>query len=126
MNAKGLAQMAYEKGMYVLTAAQSYQAALEAHRLGHGYLTYALVREGIEGRMADTAPRDGAVTMREWLSFAAERVPAMQQERLAGSRLLEQEDDGAAAERTIQRPRAFMRREASGRVPVVARFGERK
>ncbi|HEY0432080.1 MAG TPA: caspase family protein, partial [Pyrinomonadaceae bacterium] len=30
MNSKGLAQLAYEKGMYILTAAQSYQAALEA------------------------------------------------------------------------------------------------
>ncbi|MDQ3918994.1 MAG: caspase family protein, partial [Acidobacteriota bacterium] len=42
MNSKGLAQLAYEKGMYVLTAAQSYQAALEAAQLGHGLLTYAL------------------------------------------------------------------------------------
>ena len=30
MNSKGLAQLAYEKGMYILTAAQSFQAALEA------------------------------------------------------------------------------------------------
>ncbi len=29
MNSKGLAQLAYEKGMFILTAAQSYQAALE-------------------------------------------------------------------------------------------------
>src|SRR5690242_15318127 len=28
MNSKGLAQLAYEKGMYVLAAAQAYQAAL--------------------------------------------------------------------------------------------------
>src|SRR5262249_52356466 len=33
MNSKGLAQLAYEKGMYILTAAQSYQAALEAAQL---------------------------------------------------------------------------------------------
>jgi uncharacterized caspase-like protein len=43
MNSKGLAQLAYEKGMNILTASQSYQAALEASQLGHGYLTYALV-----------------------------------------------------------------------------------
>ena len=48
MNSKGLAQLAYEKGMYILTAAQSYQAALEAAQLGHGYLTYALVEEGLK------------------------------------------------------------------------------
>src|SRR5439155_10765798 len=47
MNSKGLAQLAYEKGMYILTAAQSYQAAQEAARLGHGFLTYALVEEGL-------------------------------------------------------------------------------
>ncbi|HEV2837052.1 MAG TPA: caspase family protein, partial [Pyrinomonadaceae bacterium] len=47
MNSKGLAQLAYEKGMYILTAAQSFQAALEAAQLGHGYLTYALVEEGL-------------------------------------------------------------------------------
>jgi hypothetical protein len=63
MNSKGLAQLAYEKGMYILTAAQSFQAALEAAQLGHGYLTYALVEEGLktpslirtEGRRGDRA-----------------------------------------------------------------------
>ena len=64
MNSKGLAQLAYEKGMYILTAAQSYQAALEAAQLGHGLLTYALVEEGLktadrrqraEGRSAERA-----------------------------------------------------------------------
>jgi len=34
MNSKGLAQLAYEKGMYILTAAQSYQAAQEASKFG--------------------------------------------------------------------------------------------
>ena len=34
MNSKGLAQLAYEKGMYILTAAQSYQAAQEASATG--------------------------------------------------------------------------------------------
>ncbi len=48
MNSKGLAQLAYEKGMYILTAAQSFQAALEAAQLGHGLLTYALVEEGLK------------------------------------------------------------------------------
>lgn len=39
MNSKGLAQLAFEKGMYVLAAAQGYQAALEVEKLGHGLLT---------------------------------------------------------------------------------------
>src|SRR5262249_49574951 len=58
MNSQGLAQLAYEKGMYILTAAQSYQAALEAAQLGHGLLTYALVQEGLKTAAADTEPKD--------------------------------------------------------------------
>lgn len=79
MNSKGLAQLAYEKGMYILTAAQSYQAALEASQLGHGYLTYALVEEGLKSEKADTEPLDGQINVREWLDFATEYVPQMQQ-----------------------------------------------
>jgi WD40 repeat protein/uncharacterized caspase-like protein len=80
MNSKGLAQLAYEKGMYILTAAQSYQAALETPQHGHGYLTYALVEEGLKTANADTDPRDGQVTVREWLDYATRRVPQLQEE----------------------------------------------
>ena len=86
MNSKGLAQLAYEKGMYILTAAQSFQAALEAAQLGHGYLTYALVEEGLKTPVADTAPKDGVVIAREWLNFATERVPQMQEEKMTQGR----------------------------------------
>ena len=44
-DSKGLAQLAYEKGMYILTAAQSYQAAQETSQLGHGLLTTRLSRK---------------------------------------------------------------------------------
>ncbi len=81
MNSKGLAQLAYEKGMYILTAAQGYQAALETAQLGHGYLTYALIVEGLKNGAADTAPKDGQVLVREWLDYATERVPQMQNEK---------------------------------------------
>src|SRR5256714_6046467 len=57
MNSKGLAQLAYEKGMYILTAAQSYQAALEGRAPGHRVLTYALVGEGLKAMAADDEPR---------------------------------------------------------------------
>jgi WD40 repeat protein/uncharacterized caspase-like protein len=80
MNSKGLAQLAYEKGMYILTAAQSYQAALETPQHGHGYLTYALVEEGLKSTNADTDPRDGQVMIREWLDYATRRVPQLQEE----------------------------------------------
>ena len=82
MNSKGLAQLAYEKGMYVVTAAQSYQVALEVSQLGHGYLTYVLIEEGLKTPKADIAPRDGQVTVREWLDYSTGRVPELQQEKI--------------------------------------------
>ncbi|MBC7909568.1 MAG: caspase family protein [Pyrinomonadaceae bacterium] len=129
MNSKGLAQLAYEKGMYILTAAQSYQAAMEASRLGHGYLTYALVEEGLKKGAADTEPRDGTIGAREWLNYAIERVPQMQMEKMQ-QRILDQEETVAFVEgeekvsdptkRTAQRPRVFYRREVEAQPLIVA------
>jgi uncharacterized caspase-like protein len=70
MNSRGLAQLAYEKGMFILTASQAYQAALESSRLGHGYLTFALVEEGLKKNVADTAPADGELGVSEWFDYA--------------------------------------------------------
>jgi WD40 repeat protein/uncharacterized caspase-like protein len=112
MNSKGLAQLAYEKGMYILTAAQSFQAALEAAQLGHGYLTYALVEEGLKTPVADSAPKDGVVIAREWLNFATERVPQMQEEKMSQGRGVGLEVVFVEGERrAVQRPRVFYRRE---------------
>src|SRR5207302_6096760 len=80
MNSKGLAQLAYEKGMYVMTAAQSYQAAQEAAKFGHGFLTYALVEEGLKQGAADREPKNGTIDIREWLNYATDEVPKMQKE----------------------------------------------
>lgn len=113
MNSKGLAQLAYEKGIYILTAAQSYQAALEASQLGHGYLTFALVEEGLKNGKADREQKDGQVLVREWFNYATERVPEMQEQNNT-SRLLLEEDDkvkDASRARNLQRPRPFYRRE---------------
>ena len=131
MNSKGLAQLAYEKGMYILTAAQSYQAALEAAQLGHGLLTYALVEEGLKTGAADVEPKDGVVSAREWLDFATERVPRMQEEKMKQSRGLgidiaftEGEQKIADPEkRSVQRPRVFYRREMEANPLVVAKPG---
>ncbi len=124
MNSKGLAQLAYEKGMYILTATESYQKAREPDRLGHGYLTYALVDEGLKTNVADRAPKDGQVLLREWFLFATERVPLMQKEnrddrakqsRDAGGTFSLNDDD------TLQRPRVFYRREIEATPFVAAR-----
>jgi WD40 repeat protein/uncharacterized caspase-like protein len=129
MNSKGLAQLAYEKGMYILTAAQSFQAALEAAQLGHGYLTYALVEEGLKTPVADAEPKDGVLIAREWLNFATERVPRMQEEKMAQGRgvglqiaFTEGETDIADPQkRSVQRPRVFYRRELETNPLVIAK-----
>ncbi|HKO98943.1 MAG TPA: caspase family protein [Pyrinomonadaceae bacterium] len=126
MNSKGLAQLAYEKGMYILTAAQSYQAALEAAQLGHGLLTYALIEEGLKTSIADNQPKDGTLIAKEWLDFATERVPQMQEEKMKQTRgvgigiaFTEGEQNIADPDkRSVQRPRVFYRRELES-VPLV-------
>ena len=129
MNSKGLAQLAYEKGMYILTAAQSYQAAMEAEQLGHGYLTYALVEEGLKSAAADSLPKDGHVVLREWLDYATDRVPRMQEAKMKEGRGLKhavafvegEEKVEEVDKRNVQRPRVFYRREPESQPMVVAK-----
>ncbi|HQR32042.1 MAG TPA: caspase family protein, partial [Blastocatellia bacterium] len=127
MNSKGLAQLAYEKGMYVLTASQSYQAAIEPEDLKHGLLTYTLIEEGLKRADADADPKDGTILLREWLNYASERVPQLQRQRMQESskrkfvlayvegeeRLLKVES------RNVQRPRVFYRRELESQPFVI-------
>ncbi len=134
MNSKGLAQLAYEKGMFILTAAQGYQAAKEATQLGHGLLTYALVVQGLREGAADARPKDGQVLMGEWLDYATERVPLMQLESMKQTRgilgqkpkpplaFVDGEERIAVPEnRSLQRPRVFYRRELAARPLVVTK-----
>jgi hypothetical protein len=130
MNSKGLSQLAYEKGMYVMTAAQNYQAAVEAAQLGHGYLTYALIIEGLKNGQADDEPKDGSVMIREWLDYATNRVPQMQLAKLQQAQTEGKRDfsfiegearDIVPSQRGVQRPRVFYRRELEINPLVVAR-----
>jgi hypothetical protein len=115
--------------MYILTAAQSFQAALEAAQLGHGYLTYALVEEGLKTAVADTNPKDGVLIAREWLDFATERVPQMQEQKMMQARGVGVEISFAEGEspatdpskRSVQRPRVFYRRELEATPLVIAK-----
>ncbi|MBC7933138.1 MAG: caspase family protein [Rubrivivax sp.] len=127
MNSKGLAQLAYEKGMYILTAAQSYQAALEAPQLGHGLLTYALVEEGLKQAMSDGEPKDGQTVVREWFDYASNRVPQMQIDKMKKARGMGRSlsfrdgERGLDADmRSVQQPRAFYRRELEMRPLVIS------
>ncbi|HEY6120543.1 MAG TPA: caspase family protein, partial [Pyrinomonadaceae bacterium] len=130
MNSRGLAQLAYEKGMYILTAAQSYQAAQEASQLGHGLLTYALVEEGLKQAAADSDPKDGEVWVREWFDYASRRVPNMQLEKMKQARgvgldlsfVVDGEKRLPDFERRLtQTPRVFYRRESEESPLVVAK-----
>jgi WD40 repeat protein len=132
MNSKGLAQLAYEKGMYVLTAAQSFQAAQEVSKLGHGLLTYVLVEEGLKRGVADAEPKDNSIFLREWLDYATRRVPQVQVEEV--ERALARGKDIAFADyerglsvkkRAGQRPRVFYRGDAESKPLIMARPGQR-
>ena len=131
MNSKGLAQLAYEKGLYILTAAQGYQAALEAAELGHGFLTYALVEEGLKKGEADSEPKDGKILIREWVDYAVARVPEMQEAALQGARGLKivfvpgDEKVSDPSKRNVQRPRVFYRREVEPQPLVVEKVSGR-
>src|SRR5205085_12168109 len=107
---------------------QSYQAAKEDEKLGHGYLTYALVEEGLKTSSADRMPKDGQIMIREWLDFAAERVPQIDQEEISKvgkkARQLEREKgkaEGKGDDGSIQRPRVFYRREAEAEPLIIAK-----
>ena len=130
MNSKGLAQLAYEKGMSILTAAQSYQAALETAQLGHGYLTFALIEEGLKKAAADRDAQDGQIITREWFDYATERVPQMQEgenkaRSLAKIQLVPfvsgEEKSVDPTKRSIQRPRVFYRRELETNPFIIAK-----
>lgn len=128
MNSKGLAQLAYDKGMYVLTAAQGFQAAQEVSKLGHGLFTYVLVEEGLKLAAADSEPQDKLVDIREWLDYATRRVPEVQlhemhlaQSRGANLAFVDDEQKLSLAMRTGQRPRAFYRREVETQPLVMSK-----
>ena len=65
LNQHGLQRLAYDKGVFFLTSSQTFQQAREYGQFGHGILTYVTVVEGLEQRLADREPRDGAVDWRE-------------------------------------------------------------
>jgi uncharacterized caspase-like protein len=118
MNARGLAQLAYEKGMYILTASQSDEVAFESAGLKHSYLAYALVEEGIKSGAADE-DNDGQVFLKEWFDYATERVPRIGREKKQTGKQLEEVD---ADEQRVQRPRVFNMRDGGAERFEVARL----
>lgn len=75
MGSPGLGQLAYDKRMRILAASQPNQAARESATLQQGLLSYALTELGLVEGEADWKPKDGKITVGEWLSYAADEVP---------------------------------------------------
>ncbi len=83
MGDRGLGQLAYDKGMRILAATQATDFALESSTIDAGMLTYALVDEGLDKRLADL-DGNGQLTLSEWLRYGAKRVPSLYREILDG------------------------------------------
>lgn len=92
----GLGQLAYDKGIFILAASQSDAVALEADALGHGLLSYALFRKGLDAQLADHWPKDGMIDLPEWLRFAPGQVSRLHRELRSGAvGLLDEQNRGA-------------------------------
>lgn len=85
MSSGGLARLAYDKGIRILSATQAVNVAVEAGgSVGHGLLTYALMREGLGRNAADFKPSDKEVKLKEWLEYGVWRVPKLYADLSAG------------------------------------------
>lgn len=122
MGSRGVGQLAYDKGMRVLAAAQRSEQALELDSRRHGVLTSVLTLDGMRDGKADADPADRRIGLSEWLRFPIAQVPQLlrQQSRAAtataGTRAPRLVPAGGkdtpadAAEpgpRTVQTPRLF-------------------
>lgn len=97
--------------------------------MGHGYLTYALVEQGLKSNAADQEPTDGIVTIWEWFDCATRREPEIYlkqlkfktEEQMALLLLQQQRGVGLEDVDDVQRPRAFYRREPESDPLIVAK-----
>jgi len=119
MNSQGLAQLAYDKGMYILTASRHDQEAFETRgnsTFNHGLLTEALL-EGLRPEPNDIHASE--ITLRSWLEDAAGKVPQLY-------RKVKAESNQPVVEEQVQAPRLFYPREAEGAPFVVAKPEQRQ
>ena len=87
--------------MFVLAAAQPQEVALEATSLGHGLLTYALLRDGLRGMKADRRPQDGRLTLAELLDYALEHVPRLRREVEGRRRVPKLSQEDSVVQQTV-------------------------
>lgn len=77
MGSRGFGQLAWFKGMQIITASQSDDVALESSAIKHGLLTYSMVVEGLDLAAADRKPADQLISTSEWLGYGQQRVPQL-------------------------------------------------
>ncbi len=138
MGSRGLGQLAYDKGMLILSATQADNVALELNSLKHGLLTFALIQDGVVEKKADTGDKpDGKLTASEWLNYAVIAVPKLFQDVLDGKRDIVidgkpvnigkpgadrdtfQLEEGKKAEKTVQTPNVFDFRKSKIEPPLL-------
>jgi len=114
MGSRGLGQLAYDKGMRILTASQADDIALEHDDLEHGFLTYSLIQDGIQAGKADWKPQDLQIMLGEWLQYGEKRVPELYAEVRNGKlktynrgRVIREEKELSPSSRFGQQPSLF-------------------
>lgn len=114
----GLGQLAYDKGIRILAATQADDVALEDGSRRHGLLSFALAGdgEGLSNRdgLVDMDD-DGTISINEWLSYAAWRLPRLNDDGRVRNNA--DEDDGESgfrfparnlfAKKKVQSPSLF-------------------
>lgn len=122
--------------MRILAASQADDFAFELEELQHGLLTFALMKDGIQARKADTN-KDGTITLSEALGYSLGRVPKLYEAMVKNElkKLFEAEGGkgpvvtGPAAslnrKNSFQRPSLFdfarQKRSSSGQVRAIKR-----
>lgn len=85
MGSRGLGQLAFDKGMKILAATQAANIAIESGgTIGHGLLTYALLREGFDQNKADFRAKDKIINLKEWLEYGEFAVPQLYEKLAKG------------------------------------------
>lgn len=103
MTSRGVGQLAYNKGIKILAAAQENEKAYEWKKLKHGILSYVLIGLGIEQNLADYSPTDKIITSSEWLGFGVKRTPIFFSELQAKRN----EQSNEQKKKLLQQPKLF-------------------
>ena len=115
MGSRGLGQLAFDKGMKILTATQAVNVANEIKaikegneikKIEQGLLTYALIQEGLEDNAADFKAKDKIINLKEWLEFAEFRVPTLYEKWKEG-KPKDIVSENPKTEKSVQQPYLF-------------------